>query len=84
MSGTAYIPFGERPEWNDVHPIKQDDGPYPVAAIQYSPRYVDTMNYFRAIWFSRECSQRALDLTAEAIELNPANYTAWYERVRSD
>lgn len=36
------------------------------------------MDYFRAILKSGEKSQRALDLTTAVVDLNPANYAAWY------
>lgn len=41
---------------------------------------VETMDYFRAILAKNELSSRALALTADVIEQNSANYTAWCYR----
>ena len=69
------VPLRERPEWSDVTPVPQDDGPNPVVPIDYKPEFVETMDYFRAIYVADERSSRALNLTAEAISFNPGNYT---------
>ncbi|XP_014206850.1 protein farnesyltransferase/geranylgeranyltransferase type-1 subunit alpha [Copidosoma floridanum] len=77
---THWQPYSERLEWRDVRPIEQNDGPNPIVSIAYSPKFVEVHNYFRAILDSKEKSERALDLTAECIMLNAANYTVWQYR----
>eukprot|EP01083_Nonionella_stella_P292505 994783_1 len=68
------------PEYADLEPIKQDDGPSPVVAIRYGKQFSDVHNYFRAIIRKNEISQRALKLSEKVIKLNAANYTAWQFR----
>ncbi|KAJ9108994.1 hypothetical protein QFC21_000320 [Naganishia friedmannii] len=82
MSGEdAYTPYGERPEWNDVQPISQQDARDGLVPIAYSREYSDAMDYFRAIASAQEYSERALDLTEHIIRRNPAHYTVWQYRM---
>ena len=37
-SELASIPYSERPEWSDVQPLEQNDGPDAVVRIAYSNR----------------------------------------------
>ncbi|RWW24436.1 hypothetical protein GW17_00011273 [Ensete ventricosum] len=69
------IPLSARPEWSDVRPVPQDDGPNPVAPIAYRDEFRETMDYFRAVYLADERSRRAIDLTTEVIGMNPGNYT---------
>jgi len=62
--------------------VKQDDGPEPVAVIRYPPGFEEAHDYFRAVQQRGEFSERALELTANVMEHNSANYTAWYYRRR--
>lgn len=73
-------PLRSCPELKDLEPVRQDDGPEPVVAIDYTPDYVEASDYFRAILKANEFSERGLALAAEVIRLNPAHYTAWNYR----
>ena len=66
--------------FEDVTPVLQDDGPNPLVQIMYDPMYVQLMDIFRAILRSNERSQRVLQLTAELLTMNAANYTIWKYR----
>ncbi|KAG7561430.1 Protein prenyltransferase alpha subunit [Arabidopsis thaliana x Arabidopsis arenosa] len=74
------VPLSQRSEWSDVVPLTQDDGPNPVVPIAYKEEFRETMDYFRAIYFSDERSPRALRLTEETLRLNSGNYTVWHFR----
>ena len=75
--------YSEDPAWDDVIPLPTDEGgPNPLAAIAYSDKYGETMSYLRAIMAANEYSERALALTEDLIDMNPAHYTVWLYRAQ--
>lgn len=58
-------------------PVRDDEG---VAAIAYSEEFQTAFGYWRALLARDERSERALQLTATCLQLNPANYTVWHYR----
>lgn len=70
--------YSSDPAWSDIEPLPQDDGgPNPLAAIAYTDGYAEAMAYLRAVMAKNEMSDRALALTDDIIEMNPAHYTVW-------
>lgn len=75
--------YSEDPAWDDVVPLPTDEGgPNPLAAIAYSDEYAETMSYLRAVMAANEYSERALALTEDLIDMNPAHYTVWLYRAQ--
>eukprot|EP00126_Sphaerothecum_destruens_P005203 Sdes_comp18637_c0_seq2m8834 len=72
--------FKDNPNWSDISPLFQDDGPNPVCPIRYSEEFEDAMNYFRRVVQTGEISERAFELVCVVCNLNSGNYTAWHYR----
>lgn len=74
--------YSDSPEWADITPIEQDDGPNALATIAYSPGYSECMSYLRGCMAANDLSLRVLGLTEDVIAMNPAHYTIWLYRAR--
>jgi protein farnesyltransferase/geranylgeranyltransferase type-1 subunit alpha len=72
-----WIPYSQREEFADLAPIRHQETDIPVAPIDYSDRFLETMAYFRALCRKEEASIRALSLTMDVIQVNPGAYSGW-------
>ncbi|KAI8065051.1 hypothetical protein BDF21DRAFT_478139 [Thamnidium elegans] len=83
------ILYCDNPEWKDVTPIPQDDGPNPLVPIAYSKEYIIDMNPAHyTVWNYRQQVLFALNFDLEQ-ELNyideiiadqAKNYQVWHHR----
>lgn len=74
--------YSTSPVYADLTPLPLDQGgPSPLAAIAYSDDYAETMAYLRALMAADEKSERALEVTEDLVEMNPAHYTVWLYRM---
>ncbi|KAF6162178.1 hypothetical protein GIB67_008307, partial [Kingdonia uniflora] len=64
----------KRPDFSDLQPILQDDGPNPVVPIDYSDDFRKIMDYFRVVYLIDERTPRSLTVTTETINANRRNY----------
>ncbi|KAL3313364.1 hypothetical protein Ciccas_008034, partial [Cichlidogyrus casuarinus] len=69
--------FKNNPLFSDIEPLKQDDVEREVFRIHYTEEFAECHDYLRALMSNDERSERALLVTKQAIDLNPANYTTW-------
>ncbi|KAH8929663.1 protein prenylyltransferase [Atractiella rhizophila] len=75
-----FIPYAQKPGWEDVVPKPQEEGRDPLSPIAYTQEYRDAMDTFRALVHADEKSERALQLTEHIIRMNAAHYSVWAYR----
>ncbi|GAA6024317.1 hypothetical protein JCM11491_005984 [Sporobolomyces phaffii] len=75
-----YVFWHDRPGWEDVPPIPQDDAPNCLVPIAYHEQYRDAMDTFRSLVQKGEKSQRTLEVTKDIIHMNPGHYSVWKYR----
>ncbi|KAL6752035.1 hypothetical protein V8C86DRAFT_1833280 [Haematococcus lacustris] len=71
--------YSHSPQWADVQPLEAAEAGR-VVAVQYTPEFREALAYFRAVRAKGERSQRVLELTADIIRHNQADYSAWQLR----
>ncbi|ORY92535.1 hypothetical protein BCR35DRAFT_285887 [Leucosporidium creatinivorum] len=79
----SYLPFSQRPGWEDLQPIPQADAPNALVPIAYTEHYRDAMDTFRALVAKGEKSPRAIEVTEQLIRMNPGHYSIWAYRAET-
>ncbi|KAI7857448.1 hypothetical protein BDC45DRAFT_435936 [Circinella umbellata] len=83
------LPYSQRPEWNDVVPVAQDDGPNPLVPIAYSSDYIIDMNpahytvwqYRQEVLFSINADlNEEIKYIDEVASEQAKNYQVWHHR----
>lgn len=69
-------------DWSDIEPIFIPEENRQLARINYSEDFAVAMAYLRALQPTQEISERALTLTQDILEMNPAHYSVWDYRFK--
>ncbi|KAI7905652.1 uncharacterized protein BX663DRAFT_429950 [Cokeromyces recurvatus] len=81
--------YSENPEWSDVIPVPQDDGPNPLVPIAYAKDYIidrnpahyTVWNYRQQVLFALNSDlQKELDYIDEIAPDQIKNYQVWHHR----
>ncbi|KAI8997891.1 hypothetical protein BDB01DRAFT_712764 [Pilobolus umbonatus] len=87
--------YCQNPEWADITPLSQDDGPNPLVPIAYSAEFLELIkdiiemnpahytvwNYRQQVLFAINADlDRELDYIDELIEDQKKNYQIWHHR----
>jgi hypothetical protein len=61
---SKWIRISDRPEWSDVKPVQQDEGPIPVVRIAYSEKCKSFVNnfYFQFVILHQCCCNIVLHI----------------------
>lgn len=57
-----YVLYKNRPQWKDVTPVPQDDGPNPVVAIAYSEQCKPNLHYAILLVHSDRSTTRIISI----------------------
>ena len=64
-------------ELSDLEPLVELSEQHQAASIDYSPEYKLLLRYFTGLLRRDEKSERALLITEQLLNINPAHYTVW-------
>ena len=72
----SHVLYRDRPEWKDVTPVEQDDGPNPVVAIAYSDKWVLMLDMY--VWTMYVCPDMYVRTMANETFLATSSYFAMW------